>query len=309
MGPAESRAIRFRGGGCESRSPSLLTAVPNPPSMPCCIRGMRVSVPERLPAFLRVVHGDDRPAALGSSCGMERLAFREGRHPRGMDLFNSLVVLALRSARKEMDDTVRHDELLSVERGASYSSADAAHIGAPRDNPHGGVRGAHPRDRRTRNLAPFFDGLGRPTSGGRWFAHSRRPGWERDMHVYATMATPTQTANELQRQPGNDEGCQEDRQEPLSGASEGDDFALRYVEGFVAARHSAIVDLQGMTSTLDGQLDRVVHVDRPNQFTVEDGIVRATTDLRSDRPMRQLHRCRQLLISPRLPICRCLGAQ
>jgi hypothetical protein len=38
-------------------------------------------------------------------------------------------------------------------------------------------------------------------------------------------------ANEFQCQPGHDKGCEEDRQEPLSGASEGDDLFLGGVEG------------------------------------------------------------------------------
>src|ERR1700729_1731873 len=104
-------------------------------------------------------------------------------------------------------------------------------------------------------------------------------------------------ANEFQCEPGNDEGCQKDRQEPLSGASEGDDLAVGGLEGFSAARLSAIADLQGMSSRLDWYLDRVVHFDRPDPLTVDHDIVRATTDLRSDCLMRQLQRCRHLLIS------------
>src|SRR5271169_4267793 len=104
-------------------------------------------------------------------------------------------------------------------------------------------------------------------------------------------------ANEFQCQPGNDEGCQKDRQEPLSGASEGDDLALGGVEGFSAARLSAIADLQGMTFRLDWYLDRVVHFDRPDPLTVDHDIVRATTDLHSDCLMGQLQRRRHLLIS------------
>jgi hypothetical protein len=89
-------------------------------------------------------------------------------------------------------------------------------------------------------------------------------------------------ANEFQGQPGNDEGCEKDRQEPLSGASEGDDLALGGVESLSAAQVSAIADLQGMTSGLDWYLDRVVHFDRSNPLTIDHDIVGATTDLRSD---------------------------
>jgi hypothetical protein len=89
-------------------------------------------------------------------------------------------------------------------------------------------------------------------------------------------------ANEFQCQPGHYKGCEKDRQEPLSGASEGDDLFLGGVEGLSAARISSIANLQGVTSGLDWYLDRVVHFDRPNPLTVDHDIVRATTDLRSD---------------------------
>jgi hypothetical protein len=104
-------------------------------------------------------------------------------------------------------------------------------------------------------------------------------------------------ANEFQRQPGHDKGREKDRQEPLSGASEGDDLVLGGVEGLSAARVSSIANLQGVTSRLDRHLDRVVHFDRPDPITVDHDIVRATTDLRSDCLMRQLQRRRHLLIS------------
>jgi probable Rubsico expression protein CbbX len=109
-------------------------------------------------------------------------------------------------------------------------------------------------------------------------------------------------ANEFQRQPGHDKGCEKDRQEPLPGTSEGDDLFLGGVEGFSAARVSSIANLQGVTSRLDRYLDRAVHFDRPGPLTVDHDIVRAATDLRSDCLMRHLQRCRHWLISPtRLP--------
>jgi hypothetical protein len=89
-------------------------------------------------------------------------------------------------------------------------------------------------------------------------------------------------ANKCQRQPRNDEGCQKNRQEPLPGASEGDDLALGGVERLRTARLSAVADLQGMTSRLDRYLDRVVHFDRPDAPTVDTDIVCATTYFRSD---------------------------
>jgi hypothetical protein len=52
-----------------------------------------------------------------------------------------------------------------------------------------------------------------------------------------------------------------------------------------------------MMSGLDWYLDRVVHFDRPGLLTVDHGLVRAATDLRPDRLMRQLQHRRHLLIS------------
>jgi hypothetical protein len=116
------------------------------------------------------------------------------------------------------------------------------------------------------------------------------------------------TASEFQRQTRNDEGGQKEGQEPLSGASVGDGLALGGVEGFSAARLSAIADLQAMTSRLDWCLERAVHFDRADRLPVDHDVVRVTTDLRSDCLVRYLQRCRHLSISSRLPIGRCPGA-
>src|SRR5579859_1600193 len=98
-------------------------------------------------------------------------------------------------------------------------------------------------------------------------------------------------ANELQCQPGHDKGCEKYRQEPLPGASEGDDLFLGGVKGLSAARVSSVANLQGVTSWLYWDLDRVVHFNRPDPFIVDHDIVRAATDLRADCLMRQLQRC------------------
>jgi hypothetical protein len=47
-------------------------------------------------------------------------------------------------------------------------------------------------------------------------------------------------------------------------------------------------------SSFDWYLDRVVHFERPDTLTVDHDIERATTDLHSDRFMRQLESCRHL---------------
>ena len=69
---------------------------------------------------------------------------------------------------------------------------------------------------------------------------------------------PRLLAPERERQAGNDKGEQEDRQDALSAAPEGDRFALGRVEGRGAAEVSAIADLQGVMSGFDRYLDRVV---------------------------------------------------
>jgi hypothetical protein len=96
---------------------------------------------------------------------------------------------------------------------------------------------------------------------------------------------------ELERQAGDDEGREEDRQKTLSGASEGDGLALGGIEGLSSAGVSAIANLQGVTSTFDWYLDRVVHCERPSTLTVNHDVVRATSDLDSDSFMRQFQRC------------------
>jgi hypothetical protein len=106
-------------------------------------------------------------------------------------------------------------------------------------------------------------------------------------------------ANEFQCQPGHDKGCEKDRQEPLSCASEGDGLFLGRVEGLNAARVSSTANLQGVTSSLDWYLDRVVHFDRPDPLAVDRDVVRAATDLRPDCLMRQLQRRRHSLVSDR----------
>jgi hypothetical protein len=96
---------------------------------------------------------------------------------------------------------------------------------------------------------------------------------------------------ELERQAGDDEGREEDRQKTLSGGSERDGSALGGVEGLSSAGVSAIANLQGVTSRFDWYLDRVVHFERSGTLTVNHDVVRATSDLESDCFMRQLQRC------------------
>src|SRR5581483_223479 len=96
---------------------------------------------------------------------------------------------------------------------------------------------------------------------------------------------------ERERQAWHDERGEEDGQESLSGAPEGDGLAVGGVEGQRAAQVSAVADLEGVVSSFDWYLDRVVHSDRPGSLTVDDDIERATTDLHSDRFMRQPERC------------------
>jgi hypothetical protein len=96
---------------------------------------------------------------------------------------------------------------------------------------------------------------------------------------------------ELERQAGDDEGREEDRQKALSGASEGDGLALGGLEGLSSAGVSATANLQGVTSRFDWYLDRVVHFERSGTLTVNHDVVRATSDFNSDCFMRQLQGC------------------
>src|ERR1039458_5446556 len=87
---------------------------------------------------------------------------------------------------------------------------------------------------------------------------------------------PLLARTERKRQAWHDERHEKDRQEPLSGASERDNLALGRVEGQSAAQVSAVADLQGVMSSFDWYLDRVVHFDRPDTLTVDHDIERAT---------------------------------
>jgi hypothetical protein len=104
---------------------------------------------------------------------------------------------------------------------------------------------------------------------------------------------------ELERQAGDDEGREEDRQKALSGASEGNGLALSGLEGLSSAGVSATANLQGVTSRFDWYLDRVVHFKRSGTLTVNHDVVRASSDLDSDCFMRQLQGCCHL----RSPLC------
>jgi hypothetical protein len=52
--------------------------------------------------------------------------------------------------------------------------------------------------------------------------------------VSGPTVTPTQSRTSFSASLRTDEGCEKDRQESLSGASEGDDLALGGVEGLSA---------------------------------------------------------------------------
>src|SRR5579872_1917611 len=97
---------------------------------------------------------------------------------------------------------------------------------------------------------------------------------------------------ELERQAGNREGREKERQESLAGASECDQLALSGIEGLRPARITAIADLEGVTSRFDWRFERLVHFNRAGTRTVNQYIERAATDLHSDCFMRDLESCR-----------------
>jgi hypothetical protein len=100
------------------------------------------------------------------------------------------------------------------------------------------------------------------------------------------------SVRERERQRWHEERHEKDRQNPLSAASEGYDLVFGRVEGPSSARVSAIADLQGVTSSFDWHLDRVMQFDRPDRLTVDQDIERATTDLHADWFSRQFERYR-----------------
>lgn len=110
-------------------------------------------------------------------------------------------------------------------------------------------------------------------------------------HSCARPQIPSVFSPERQRQAGNDERREKDRQKPLSGTPEGDDLILGRVERPDSARVPAVADLHGVTSRFDRRLERVVHFDRPGTLAVNQDVVRATTDLHADRAMRHTQRC------------------
>jgi hypothetical protein len=99
-------------------------------------------------------------------------------------------------------------------------------------------------------------------------------------------------ALERKRQAGDDEGGKKDRQKPLSSASEGEGLAVDGVEGLGSAGVSAITNLHGVTSRFDWYLDRGVHFEPSGTLTIHHDVIRTTTDLRSDRFVRQFKNCR-----------------
>ena len=108
----------------------------------------------------------------------------------------------------------------------------------------------------------------------------------RNRHLRASGDAPTRDpcllAMERDCQAGNDEGQEEDRQDALSAASEGDGFALGGVEGLGSAGVSAVADLQGVTSGFDWYVDGLVQFHGPGRLFVDHRVVCAAADLRSD---------------------------
>jgi hypothetical protein len=110
-----------------------------------------------------------------------------------------------------------------------------------------------------------------------------------------TWSTPGSThgvsvdfSTELEREAGDDEGREEDRQKALSRASEGDRLAFGGLEGPSSTGVSATANFQGVTSGFNGYLDRVVHLKRSDALTVDHDVVRTTPNFDSDCFVRHL---------------------
>ena len=91
---------------------------------------------------------------------------------------------------------------------------------------------------------------------------------------------------ERERQAGNDERREEDRQDPLALAVEADELAIGHLKRELSARVAAFPDLQGVTSGFDRRLEGVVQCERPDALAVHKDLERATMDLRTDRLSR-----------------------
>jgi hypothetical protein len=137
---------------------------------------------------------------------------------------------------------------------------------------------------------------GRPCRPGAGHARSEPP--DQFRHRTSLLAL------ELQRQAGDDEGRQEDRQEPLSGTSECDGLILGCVERLGSARISAIANLHGVTSSVEGDLNGGVHLEGASTLPIHENVVATAADLRSDRLVRQLESRRHLPVHHAISVSR-----
>ncbi len=123
------------------------------------------------------------------------------------------------------------------------------------------------------------------------------PGGDDDVLVSDTTATPTQSRTSLSASLGTMKDARK------IGKNLFPVHRKATISPSAASKVSVLLDsrplrtCRGMTSRLDWYLDRMVHFDRPDPLAADHDIVRATTYLRSDCLMRQLQRCRHLLIS------------
>src|ERR1700728_3358364 len=132
---------------------------------------------------------------------------------------------------------------------------------------------------RTASDAAFTSTRSSRSSGSRSGREGCGPGSERG----GGLAHGGLLAMERECQAGNDEGQEKDRQDALSAASETGDFALADVERLGSAGVSAVADLQGVTSGVDGYVDSLVQFHGPGTLAVDHDVVRAAADLHSDR--------------------------
>jgi hypothetical protein len=96
---------------------------------------------------------------------------------------------------------------------------------------------------------------------------------------------------ELEREAREDKGREEDREKTLPGASEGDGLIFGRFEGLGAAGLSTAANLQSVPARSDWNLKCVVHCEGTGTLTVNDDVVRSSSDFDSDCFMCHFESC------------------
>jgi hypothetical protein len=107
-------------------------------------------------------------------------------------------------------------------------------------------------------------------------------GFEYDTGHARVLERAPLLASKRERQAGNHEGQQEDRQDALSRGAETGDLAVGHVERRGAAGISAASELQRVAPGFERDFDGLVKIDAPGDLAVDQRLVCAAADLRPD---------------------------